>query len=122
MSDTWDGGYEDSIDDGHEFAEKELLLPSDNLLDEEGGRASALEDPHAKKLGGGVFVAMWDGICVVCKEPFPAGDLITHKNVDGYRHAGCVGKQIFRTRYNRDESAANEFLMRNQGEEDCEDF
>ena len=109
MSDTWDDGYEESLDDGHEFAEKELLLPSDPS-EEEGGMKLTSDDQRAEKLGGGVFVAMWDGTCVVCKEPFKAGDPITHKNVKGYRHAGCDGEQAFQTRYNKEEEEANAFL------------
>tara|TARA_R110000824_G_scaffold245093_2_gene434117 strand:+ start:3998 stop:4363 length:366 start_codon:yes stop_codon:yes gene_type:complete len=121
MSDTWDDGYEESLDDGHKFAERHLSLPDDSLPGEEGGQRFTWDDQRAEKLGGGVFVAMWDGICVVCREPFPAGDLITGKNVDGYRHAGCVGEQTFRTQYNKEQEEAENFLLKKASEE-AEDF
>jgi hypothetical protein len=111
MSDTWDGGYEDSIDDGHEFAEKELLLPSD-FFEEEGGVGLTAEDPHAKKLGGGVFEAMYDGTCAVCAEPIHAGDPITDKNVNGWRHAGCEGEQVFESQFKKDEKAAKDHFKK----------
>ena len=91
----------------------DISLPDNSLPGEEGGQGFTRDDQRAEKLGGGVFVAMWDGTCVVCAEPFPAGDPITGTKVDGYRHAGCVGKQTFRTQYNKDEEASNEFLSGN---------
>ena len=94
MSDTWDGGYEDSIDDGHEFAEKELLSSSEPF-EEEGGRAFTLDDPRSKKdprsekLDKGVEPARFKGTCVVCEFPIRLDDLITGQGVKGWRHAGC---------------------------------
>ena len=112
-NDGWEDGYNDSLDDGHEFAEEHLSLPGDPFSDEEGGHGLTMEDPHAEKLGGGVFLAMYEGDCVICTEPIHVGDPITGKGVKGYRHAGCSGEQIFRTRYNKDEEASNEFLSGN---------
>ena len=112
-NDGWEDGYNDSLDDGHEFAEEHLSLPGDPFFEEEGGRGLTMEDPHAEKLGGGVFLAMYEGDCVICTEPIHVGDPITGKGVKGYRHAGCSGEQIFRTRYNKDEEASNEFLSGN---------
>ena len=60
---------------------------------------------------------MWDGTCVVCREPIYVGDPITGKKVDGYRHAGCVGKQTFRTQYNKEQEEAENFLLKKASEE-----
>jgi len=94
MSDTWDGGYEDSIDDGHEFAEKELLSSSEPF-EEEGGGAFTLDDPRSKKdprsekLDKGVQPARFKGTCVVCEFPIRLDDLITAQGANAWRHAGC---------------------------------
>ena len=82
MSDTWDGGYEDSIDDGHEFAEKELLSSSEPF-EEEGGRAFTLDDPRSEKLDKGVQPARFKGICVICDEPINIGDAVELVFQDG---------------------------------------
>ena len=114
MSDTWDGGYEESLEDGHEFAEEHLSLPGDPYSEEEGGHGLTMEDPHAEKLGGGVFLAMYEGKCATCAEPIHVDDPITNKGVNGYRHAGCEGVQIFETQYKKNEKAAKGFLWRRQ--------
>ena len=94
MSDTWDGGYEDSIDDGHEFAEKELLSSSESF-EEEGGGAFTLDDPRSRKdprsekLDKGVVPARFKGTCVVCEFPIRLDDWITEQGVNGWSHAGC---------------------------------
>ena len=122
MSDTWDGGYEDSIDDGHEFAEKELLSSSEPF-EEEGGRAFTLDDPRSKKdprsekLDKGVVPASRSGKCVICKFPIELGDPITGQGVNGWRHAGCLGNQVFETQYKKDEKAANDLLKEKHEEE-----
>ena len=115
MSDTWDGGYEDSIDDGHEFAEKELLSSSEPF-EEEGGRAFTLDDPRSKKdprsekLDKGVVPARFKGTCVICEDPIELGDPITGQGVNGWRHAGCKGEQVFETQYKKAEKATNALL------------
>ena len=94
MSNTWDDGYEDSIDDGHEFAEKELLSSSETF-EEEGGTAFTLDDPRSKgddrseKLDKGVMPARFKGTCVVCEFPIRLDDWITGQGVNDWSHAGC---------------------------------
>ena len=109
MSDTWDDGYEDSIDDGHEFAEKMFALPSDSF-EEEVDRDRTLDDPRSERLDKGVVPARFKGTCVICEAPIELGDPITGQGVNGWRHAGCKGEQIFETRYKKDEKAANNLL------------
>ena len=124
MSDTWDGGYEDSIDDGHEFAEKMFDLPSDSF-EKEVDRDRTLDDPRSERLDKGVVPARFKGTCVICEAPIELDDPITGQGVNGWRHAGCVGEQIFETQYKKDEKAADDLLKKQaekQAEEDCEDF
>ena len=117
MSDTWDDGYEESLDDGHEFAERHLSMPDNSLPGEEGGQGFTRDDQRAEKLGGGVFKAMFEGKCVVCREPIHVDDPSTGNNVDGYRHAGCVGEQTFRTQHNKEQEEAENFLLKKASEE-----
>ena len=121
MSDTWDGGYEDSIDDGHEFAEKELLLPG-GPFEDEGGMGVTFDDPRSEKLDKGVVPARFAGTCVVCEAPIGVGDPITGQGVNGWRHAGCLGEQVVETQYTKNEAASNEFLMKTQAEEERRDL
>ena len=106
MSDTWDDGYEESLDDGHEFAERHLSNP----YEEEGGGDLTLDDPRSERLDKGVVPARFKGTCVICEAPIELGDPITGQGVNGWRHAGCKGEQIFETRYKKDEKAANDLL------------
>ena len=73
MSDTWDDGYEESLDDGHEFAERHLSNP----YEEEGGGDLTLDDPRSERLDKGVVPARFKGTCVVCEFPIRLDDLIT---------------------------------------------
>ena len=120
MSDTWDGGYEESLDDGHEFAEKMFDLPSDSFEDEV-DRDRTLDDPRSERLDKGVVPARFKGTCVICEAPIEVGDPITGQGVNGWRHAGCKGEQIFETRYKKDEKAADD-LLKKQSEKEGEDF
>ena len=107
MSDTWDGGYEDSIDDGHEFAEKMFDLPSDSFEDEV-DRDRTLDDPRSERLDKGVVSARFKGTCVICERPINIGDAIAIQYqrakstgffpvsshdappaVEGWRHVHC---------------------------------
>ena len=119
-NDGWDDGYDDSRDDGHEFAEKHLSLPGDPS-EEEGGRAFTLDDPRSEKLDKGVVPASRSGKCVICKFPIELGDPITAQGVNGWRHAGCKGDQVFETQYKKDERAAND-LLEGKDEEDGRNF
>jgi len=112
VSDTWDGGYEESLDDGHEFAERQLLLPEDPAFAEEGGRGVTWDDQRAEKLEKGLVFARFNGTCVVCCDPIEINDPITAVGVNGWRHAGCEGEQVFETQYKKDEKAANDLLDR----------
>ena len=122
MSDTWDDGYEESLDDGHEFAERHLSLPDGSFPgDEEGGQGFTFDDPRSERLDKGVVPARFKGKCVICEAPIELDDPITGRGVNGWRHAGCEGEQIFETRYKKDEKAADD-LLKKQAEKDCEDF
>ncbi len=109
MSDTWDDGYEESLDDGHDFAEKELLLPS-GPFEEEGGKGVTWDDPRSEKLDKGVVPARFNGECVICEDPIELGDPITGQGVNGWRHAGCIGEQVFETQYKKAEKATHAIL------------
>jgi|APSaa5957512576_1039674.scaffolds.fasta_scaffold110571_1 hypothetical protein len=125
MSDTWDDGYEESLDDGHEFAERHLSLPDDSFPGEEGGQDFTFDDPRSERLDKGVVPARFKGKCVICEAPIELGDPITAQGINGWRHAGCKGEQVFETQYKKDEKAANDLLEKQaekQAEKDCEDF
>ena len=121
MSDTWDGGYEESLDDGHEFAERHLSLPDNSLPGEEGGQGFTWDGARSERLDKGVVPARFKGTCVVCEAPIELDDPITAQGVNGWRHAGCKGEQIFETRYKKDEKAADD-LLKKQSEKEGEDF
>ena len=107
--DDYDEGWGKSLDDGHEFAEKHLSLPGDPS-EEEGGRAFTLDDPRSEKLDKEVVPASRSGKCVICKFPIELGDPITAQGVNGWRHAGCKGEQVFETQYKKAEKATNALL------------
>ena len=117
MSDTWDDGYEESLDDGHEFAERPLSLPDHSLPGEEGGQGFTRDDQRAEMLEKGIFFAQYPGTCVICSYPIALDDPITGKDVQGYRHAGCKGKQTFRTQYNKEQEETKNFLLKKASEE-----
>ena len=107
MSDTWDDGYEESLEHGHDFAEDHLSLPGP---EPEGGSGLTWESSHPETLEKGMVQARYEGTCVVCKESIRIGEPITGKGVSGWRHAGCKGDQKFETRYKAEEKLSNEYL------------
>ena len=119
MTDGWDDGYEDSIDDGHEFAEKFMSSPGAT-----GGSGSDLasDATPSEKLDFGIVPASYSGTCVVCKSPINVGDPITAQDakgwrMNGWRHAGCVGPQAFTSRYKQAEKMTDDFLGHSEGPE-----
>jgi hypothetical protein len=119
MTDGWDDGYEDSIDDGHEFAEKFMSSPGAT-----GGSGSDLasDATPSEKLDFGIVPAKFEGICVVHGDKINIDDPITHQDANGYpmngwRHAGCIGPQAFTTRYKQAEKMTDDFLGHSEGPE-----
>ena len=125
MTDGWDDGYEDSIDDGHEFAEKFLSPPEatgGSGFDVVSEDTPVDKPPPAEKLGSGIVLAQFEGICVVHGDKINIDDPITHQDANGYpmngwRHAGCIGPQAFTTRYKQAEKMTDDFLGHSEGPE-----
>ena len=101
MSDGWDEGWTESLDDGHEFADRVL---SDRPTSG-GGFHRDEHDKHfdadaaeinmspgaqgrARRLDKGVIEAKFPGTCEVCHSAIQVNDPIT-SNAGGWRHAGC---------------------------------
>ena len=123
MTDGWDDGYEDSIDDGHEFAEKFLSPPiatGGSGFDVVSEDTPVDKPPPAEKLGPGIVLSQFEGICVVRGDKINLGDPITHQDaeghqINGWRHAGCIGPQVRETLYKQAEKALKRWSGRSEG-------
>ena len=96
MTNTWDDGYEEAVDDGHDFEDK-YLPPEGGTFEDEGGRGFILEGEDIPKpgtvLAPGVVVAEDFGRdCCVCGTRILSGQVIHKVKGSSWRHTGCFGQ------------------------------
>ena len=109
MTDGWEDGFNDSLDDGHEFAEDHLLLPGGDF-EEEGGKGSLVVGGDTPLAGG--VIAEFQGTCVVEGDQINVGDEIKKVEGSGWRHVGCIGAPT----HLRDTPTAAEWLYSREQE------
>ena len=117
MTDDWDDGYEESLDEGHDFAEKVLgRIPPEyewtdfGLVEVVGGKGMVIDKAKGEQLDTGVVAAIRVGICTVCKDPIEVNDPIKSATKGGWRHAGCSGEQKFVNKYQQEKKLRDDFL------------
>jgi hypothetical protein len=105
MSDTWDDGYVESEEDGHEYADRYLGDPNDGSgmgfsrandqhFDEDMKELNLSPGPEgqARRIDRGVIEAKFPGLCRACDGPIVINEPITSNVRGGWRHAGCIEK------------------------------
>lgn len=103
MSDTFDDGYEESWEDGHEFADRFLSdaepVPPEHAMHRSEDDAHFNRDAaelnispgtlgQARRIDRRVIEAKFPGTCVACRAAIRVNDPVTNDG-DGWRHAGC---------------------------------
>ena len=101
MTNTYDDGYEEAVDDGHDLAD-EYLAPKGETFEmdpdpEEGGRGFIVEGEDLPKpgtvLAPGVVVAEdFGNDCCVCGKRIFSGQVIHKFQGSSWRHEGCLGQ------------------------------
>ncbi len=101
MTDAYDDGYEEALDDGHDLADVYIAPRGETFVmdpdPDEGGRGFTVEGEDLPKpgtvLAPGVVVAEDFGKnCCVCGEPIFSGQVIHKFQGSSWRHAGCLGQ------------------------------
>ena len=104
MTNTYDDGYEEAVDDGHDLAD-EYLAPKGETFEmdpdpEEGGRGCLVEGEDIPKpgtvLAPGVVVAEdFGNDCCVCGTRISSGQVIHKVKGSSWRHEYCSGQPLW---------------------------
>ena len=99
MTDAYDDGYEDALDDGHDLADVPHRVGQGETVEmdpEEGGRGFIVEGEDLPKpgtvLAPGVVIANFNGECCICGGRTFIGEVIHKVQGSGWRHPDCSGQ------------------------------